>query len=246
MVAMPSGPEVPVASSKQGFSLVRRCLHSVFNHGVVHNMRWGWFHLNEHYFERLLGISTGRDDVWNARSYQGKTECVQYEPLPYALIGTILRSIEKRDLKNDVFLDYGCGLGRVVFMAARRPFKRVIGVELMPALVDVAKQNAARASRRLKSQVAFESADAATFVVPDDVTFVHLFNPFRGRIMQETQERIRESLVRVPRPLTIFYAHPPDQENLFAKCSYVSLRRRLEAGALRGMSLLVYEHQPKS
>jgi predicted RNA methylase len=35
---------------------------------------------------------------------------------------------------DEVFLDYGAGLGRVLILAAMLPFKRVIAVELSPIL----------------------------------------------------------------------------------------------------------------
>src|SRR5579864_6881023 len=36
---------------------------------------------------------------------------------------------------NDVLVDYGSGKGRVLVLAAHYPFRRVIGVEVAPAMV---------------------------------------------------------------------------------------------------------------
>src|SRR5436305_42388 len=42
---------------------------------------------------------------------------------------------------NEVLLDYGCGLGRVILLASRFPFKKIIGIELAPSLVERAERN---------------------------------------------------------------------------------------------------------
>jgi SAM-dependent methyltransferase len=176
-------------------ALLYRAVRSATKHGPRHTLSWGWVHLNEQYYERTLGVRTARDDAFNAATYTGKTELGQYEPLPYTLVRTIVGEVIARvgkRLEREVFLDYGCGMGRVVLMAARHPFKRVIGIELFDELLTLAQRNAAAAKPHLRSEVELHVADAVRFVVPDDVTVVHLFNPFRGSVMTETQARIRE------------------------------------------------------
>jgi methylase of polypeptide subunit release factors len=42
---------------------------------------------------------------------------------------------------TDVFVDFGCGKGRVLYLACRHPFKEVIGVDLSPAVVEAARRN---------------------------------------------------------------------------------------------------------
>jgi hypothetical protein len=42
---------------------------------------------------------------------------------------------------NEVFLDYGAGLGRAVILASMLPFRRVIGVEIWSALATRAREN---------------------------------------------------------------------------------------------------------
>ena len=51
---------------------------------------------------------------------------------------------EAREIRpDDVFIDLGSGMGRMVLEAARYPFKRVIGVELVEQLHDLARANLA-------------------------------------------------------------------------------------------------------
>jgi tRNA G46 methylase TrmB len=78
---------------------------------------------------------------------------------------------------TDTLLDYGCGKGRVLIEATRYPFQRILGIDIVPELVAIARANV-RADRRCHVYC----ADAALFAVPDDVTVIYLFNPFDGRV----------------------------------------------------------------
>ena len=49
---------------------------------------------------------------------------------------------------RDVFVEFGCGKGRVVHQAARRPFRRVVGVEISPVLAEAARSGLAARSHQ--------------------------------------------------------------------------------------------------
>lgn len=219
--------------------IIRRAVSSVVRNGPRWATRWAWFHLSERLWERRLHVSTARQQRFHASAYAQLPESVPYEPSPYFLINRALRALGKGSA-NDVFLDYGSGMGRVVLRAAMGPFKRVIGVELMPALTDIANQNLAGA-RSVASPVEFVTADATQYRVPDDVTVIHLFNPFTGHVMAEVQARIRESLERAPRRLRVIYAHSDDQEDLFAECDWLERTADIPTGVMWRMKLVVYE-----
>jgi SAM-dependent methyltransferase len=97
---------------------------------------------------------------------------------------------------DDVFLDYGCGYGRVVVAAAQRPYRSVIGVELVPEFAAVARENVQGAKGLTCRDVRILQADATAFELPDDVTVLHFFNAFRGAVLDAVVDRIRESLDR--------------------------------------------------
>ncbi len=224
--------------------MLLRALSSVRRNGVVGTLRWQLYRISEIYNERHLGVDTRRAAEFGPAAYRELAEHTPYEPLPYSLIKRALGAVNERP-EEHVFLDYGAGMGRVVLTAARYPFKRVLGVELMTPLCDIARENVRRARHRLKSAIEIVNADATRFDVPDDVTLIHLFNPFTGEIMAAVQRRIKESLERAPRALRIIYAHPSDQRNLFHELSWVAEQRRLPTGVFYAMNLLVYEHKPQ-
>ncbi|HEX3467874.1 MAG TPA: class I SAM-dependent methyltransferase, partial [Candidatus Elarobacter sp.] len=90
------------------------------------------------------------------------------------------------------FVDLGAGMGRVVLLAARRPFRAVIGVEISPALVEIARENlaSARDPRRVARDVKIVRADAAAYAPPRGDLVVYLYNPFRGPVLDAVLARL--------------------------------------------------------
>jgi hypothetical protein len=83
-------------------------------------------------------------------------------------------------------------MGRVVLLAAERPYRQIIGVELSPALHEVAKENRAAYPRaKLRSRdVRLVRADAATFAFPRGDLAVFLYNPFRAPVVEAVAARL--------------------------------------------------------
>ena len=98
----------------------------------------------------------------------------------------------------------GCGMGRPLVVAARYPFRRVIGVELSPQLAATAKRNLGRLGWRSCPADVFQ-ADACTFEIPDDVSVMFFYNPFRGEPLRTVLRNIARSLLRKPRVIRIVY-----------------------------------------
>lgn len=118
---------------------------------------------------------------------------------------------------DDVFIDFGCGKGRVVHQAAKRRFRKVIGVEISPALADVARDalEARRGQHRCKD-VEIVVADAREYPVPDDLTVVYFFHPFFGETLDIVLGNLVESLDRNPRRMSIIYSHPLSGDQILA------------------------------
>ena len=115
--------------------------------------------------------------------------------------------------RRSSFVDLGSGKGRVVFLAAMRAFRLVIGVELSPVLHEVATKNLAimESSGVLASPVDLVLEDAAAFEPPDHPVLTYLYHPFRDDIAREAIARLVRSVERKPRPAAILYCHPTMQ-----------------------------------
>jgi SAM-dependent methyltransferase len=149
---------------------------------------------------------------------------------------------------GDVFVDFGCGMGRVVCQVARRyPFGRVIGVELAPQLAAVAAANIEANRHRLRSRaVEVVVRDALDFPIPDDMTYAYLYNPFEGEIFERVVDRIVASLDRAPRRLVLGYLNPRMQRHLDRTERFRLLRvsRGLRPD-IPNLTLAVYESVPR-
>ncbi len=114
-----------------------------------------------------------------------------YEPTPVAQAEALLDASPLEPART-TFVDIGAGMGRVVFLAARRPFRAVVGVEISPALVEVARDNLATLvdTRFVARDVCFVDDDAATYVFPAGDLCVYLYNPFGAPILTTMIERL--------------------------------------------------------
>ena len=112
---------------------------------------------------------------------------------------------------TDTFVEFGCGKGRVVHQAARRPFHRVIGVEISPALAEIARANlAARRRHHRCHDVEIVVADVTEYEVPDDMTIGYLYNPFTYETLDRVLQEIVHSIDRRPRRVRLIYAAAPE------------------------------------
>jgi hypothetical protein len=203
------------AIQKTATGIARRAIRR----GPLHACRWVKQHVHERAEERRLGIETAEFGSW--RDSVDHATCHAYEPLAYSCIEQAISQVFP-DPAHEVFLDYGSGKGRAVVVAALRPFRRVLGVELVSELCDIARENVDRARNHLLcSNVEIECADAMQFRVPDDVTCIYLYNPFWDQVLAAVQERIQESLNRRPRRLRIAYLLNADQADAFAGCDWL-------------------------
>src|SRR3954451_3838792 len=132
---------------------------------------------------------------------------VRYVPSPWYVLPRELRYLGVSD--RDTFVDFGCGKGRVVHQAARRPFRRVIGVEISPVLADMARTGlAARRHQHRCRNVEIVVADLKDFRVPDDLTIGYLFDPVSGEAFSAVLQRIVDSIDRDPRRVRLIYVRP--------------------------------------
>jgi SAM-dependent methyltransferase len=151
-------------------------------------------------------------------------ETVAYSPSPWWILRWLLPKSEVSS--TDVFVEFGCGKGRVVLDAARRyRFRRVVGVELSSELSNVARDLVASEQSRLRCQdVTIETVDATQFEVPDDMTHAYLYNPFYGATFECVIENIIASLDRAPRRIRVIYLHPAHHDTLVATGRFCPVR----------------------
>jgi len=106
----------------------------------------------------------------------------------------------------DVFLDLGCGMGRVCCFAGLFPFRKSIGVDIDQRLCKMARENA-RSLRFRQSEIEIIHDDALRIDFEEPTVF-YLFNPFGEQSMRKFLDKVYDSLVLSPRPIQIVYYNP--------------------------------------
>jgi SAM-dependent methyltransferase len=142
-----------------------------------------------------------------------------YEPTPVAQAEALLDT-SPLPPERATFVDLGAGMGRVVLLAARRPFRAVIGVEISPALVEIARENLTTAHDplRVARDVKIVQSDAAAYAFPRGDLVVFMYNPFRGPVLEQVLANLRTSAAA--REVVLLYHTPVERDSIDATESF--------------------------
>jgi SAM-dependent methyltransferase len=113
-------------------------------------------------------------------------------------------------VSSATFIDLGCGKGRAVLVAAERPFREVLGVELSPDLAAIARANAEimRARHPGRTPVRIETGDASTYPLPAGDLVIFLYDPFATALMAKLVAAIERALQAEGRAIYVIYCNP--------------------------------------
>jgi hypothetical protein len=100
--------------------------------------------------------------------------------------------------------------GKPLMVASTYPFRRLIGVDVSPACIEVARRNVAGygPDRIDPARVELRVQDAADFAFPDEPLVVYLYNPFPGAVLDRVVANLEASLRESPRPAAVVYVNP--------------------------------------
>jgi SAM-dependent methyltransferase len=141
-----------------------------------------------------------------------------YEPTPVGDLERLLAHVPF-PLEDAAFVDLGAGMGRALFAAARSPFRQIVGVEISPALVEVARDNlkAFEKDGLRCRDIRLVRGDAAAYRFPKGDLVVYLYNPFDATLVG----RVVAALARQPRAnLALLYHTPAERAVIDAHPSF--------------------------
>ncbi|HSK39884.1 MAG TPA: class I SAM-dependent methyltransferase [Arenibaculum sp.] len=134
-------------------------------------------------------------------------DCHDYFPTTIRDFHRVMESLQVTP--DDVFVDYGSGKGRVLTLATRYPFRRILGVEISSALSETARANLARCvAPHDRDRVEIWTGSAADYALPADASVLYFYNPFHGTILRAVFAEIRRSLLEAPRRMTVVFNNP--------------------------------------
>ncbi len=138
-----------------------------------------------------------------------------YQPTEPAAFRKMIEALNI-DYQEFTFIDLGSGKGRTLLMASEFPFRRIIGVELVPELHHIAERNlAAFSSPEQKcSRLETVCGDAREFAFPPEPLLLYLFNPLPEAALAQVISNLRKSLDLIPRPIRVLYHNPLREEVL--------------------------------
>ncbi|MDQ2872789.1 MAG: class I SAM-dependent methyltransferase [Candidatus Eremiobacteraeota bacterium] len=156
-------------------------------------------------------------------------DATHYEPVPVADFHALISAVPE-PLQRMRFIDAGSGMGRAVMLASRYSFLQIVGIEVSPALHEVAKENltAWRAQSDLAcSDIRLVRADASAYAYPPGDLLLFLYNPFGARTVARTLERVLTTRANGDRLFVVY--HTPEHA-LAAQNSTFELVTEMRAG----------------
>jgi hypothetical protein len=158
-----------------------------------------------------------------------------YQPTEPVLFSEIMASLNT-DFEEFTFIDMGSGKGRVLLMAADYPFRRVLGVELLPALDRVAQENLSTYKSDSQRCFAIEAVcgDAREFVFPNEPLVLYLFNPLPEAGLIAMMANLDRSLSQYPRVVYVLYHNPLLEHVVSEHHSFIKISGTHQYSVFRG------------
>lgn len=177
----------------------------------------------ELFFDLYHGVdTTSLWTTWEVPEGYEPAKFVHYAPSKIAHVIDALSSLDI-DYPVFTFVDIGSGKGRILLLASRFPFRKIIGVEFHPKLCEIAQNNLSKYRRAQKKcgDIEVHCADATVFPLPQSGKLVlYLFNPFGAVMVEKFLNHLGEALHRSPREVWIIYQYPVHRA-LMTQCGFL-------------------------
>jgi SAM-dependent methyltransferase len=132
-----------------------------------------------------------------------------YQPIEPQLFREMLSKLEI-DFHQFTFIDIGSGKGRALLIASEYPFRKIMGIELMPELNEIAQANIRKLTAGKPEEINIQAicGDATQFPFPEGPVVVYFFNPLPAVALDIVVTNLVQSLQTNPRPIYVIYANP--------------------------------------
>jgi SAM-dependent methyltransferase len=127
------------------------------------------------------------------------------------------------NIDDHVLIDLGCGKGRVTVLASELPFLKVIGVELSPHLVKIAKKNANIIARNFPHRplINIFEANATEFPFPKGNLVIFFYHAFGRELLIQVVKRLELLLLKEVTHMFFIYDNPVCGDVLDASPAFI-------------------------
>ena len=162
----------------------------------------------ESIYDNYLNISTITEEGDDTKD---NVDYNIYEVTSYPFLERLFQTFPFKE--GDHLVDFGCGKGRVLFMASKHSCAYVTGIENNEKRFDTLQNNVKLYQQKHGAKTFFDlqNIDAQSAVINDTANKFFFFEPFQIKIYEQVMENILISLEKAPRKVTIFLYLP--QEN---------------------------------
>lgn len=161
------------------------------------------YHLNTTYTNDLreLEISSGN-----------KKNAYIYQPVNYFMLETALDFLKEQNIAG-ALVDFGCGMGRILIVAAHYGYKEITGIEFSPELCNASRDNL-KEVRNIYPDTQFNiyCENATCYSIKKQEAIFTFFNPFDEAVMLPVVKNILKSFKENPREITVVYFNPTEKE----------------------------------
>jgi SAM-dependent methyltransferase len=191
-------------------NLLTRVIDTLKYRGLIRSVQGILSIIEDYYFDLRNGTETMRwvelDDL-DIKS-ENKKRGIRYEPTRVRHFRKLLSILT---FPNDsVYVDLGSGKGRLLLLAPRYGFTRVVGVEFSHELCEIARKNLLifRKKRAFDVEIEIIESDVVNYEIKNDENVFFFFNPFDEVIMNKVIKNIYTSLEKNQRSILLIYSHP--------------------------------------
>jgi hypothetical protein len=172
----------------------------------------------QHPFDILHGTDTGQlipgDEL--ATGHRHDRHITAYHGAAPSLFRKVIarwQPFAQHPLEQTAFVDIGAGKGRAMLLASEFTFRRVIGVELHPALAAATRSNIERyQATHTTPPMHIHEADVMSLRMPTGPCLLFLYNPFGIVMMDRFLDRLAKLFKDRPGQLDVLYVNDEQRE----------------------------------
>ena len=168
--------------------------------------------MSEIIYDRILNIKTNGIREWP----EMENDYNRYEATPYFALEKLFKKVKIKP--SDMFVDFGCGMGRVAFYVHNRFNIDVTGLEANQAVYQELQTNYNKYKKVAKhnnAKLEFKYLLAQDYLVNDNDNVFYFFNPFSTSIFEMVVHNILKSYEKNKREIKLILFYPIKQYHKF-------------------------------